>query len=260
MPHTNGLLGWVDLVTTDVEGCRSFYQQLYGWESTDMPTPMGPSYTIFTKNGKSVAGMGPQPPDMAAAPSMWNSYVIVDDVDHVLKRVAESGGSVVMPAMDVMTQGRMAMIADPSGAVLGLWQPRDMPGAELFNAPGALAWNELQTRDVASAKAFLTEVFGWRYEPMEGSPVEYYVGNLDAKEGDDKSNCGLMAMPDVVPAEVPNFWAVYFAVEDCDTSVTLAQQLGGQVFMPAMDMGPGRFAGLNDPSGAMFFLGSFPPM
>lgn len=262
MKHPDGLIGWVDLSTTDVEVARTFYQGLYGWESADMPTPMGPVYTIFSKGGKAVAGMGPQPPGMAeaGAPSTWNTYVIVDDVDDVLKRVEAAGGSALMPAMDVMTQGRMAMIADPTGAVLGLWQPRDMPGAELFNEPGSLTWDELQTRDVATAKSFYSTVFGWRYEAMEGAPLEYYVGNLDAKETESKANCGLMAMPDNVPANVPNFWAVYFAVADCDASVAVAQELGGQVFMPAMDMGPGRFAGINDPTGAMFFLGSFPPM
>ncbi len=65
-----------------------------------------------------------------------------------------AGGQVIAPAMDIMSQGRMAMIADPSGAVVGLWQPMDHQGAELFNAPGSLTWNELQTRDLESAMAF----------------------------------------------------------------------------------------------------------
>jgi hypothetical protein len=81
---------------------------------------------------------------------------------------------------------------------------------------------------------------------------------LDSKPGDDKSNAGAMTMPEGVPPEAPSCWMVYFAVADCDDAVGRGQDLGATVFLPAMDMGPGRFAGLADPTGAMFFLGSFP--
>lgn len=258
MELTEGLFGWVDLATSDVEAARAFYTGLFGWEGTDVPTPMGPAYTMFRKDGKLVAGMGPQPPGMAeaGAPPVWSSYIMAHDVDATLAAVEAAGGTVVMPAMDIMTEGRMAMVADPSGAVVGLWQPRDHEGAELFNVPGTLTWNELQTRDLAAATAFYAEVFGWRWEPMEGS--DYLVANIDAKEGEDKSNGGAMTMPDMVPAEAPSMWNVYFAVTDCDESVTRAVELGGSVFLPAMAMGPGRFAGITDPTGAMFLLGAFP--
>ena len=256
LPH--GLFGWVDLMSTDVAKARSFYEGLFGWTSIDTPTPMGPVYTTFQKDGKRVAGMGSQPADMAAAgvPSMWSSYVIVDSVDDVLKAADAAGGAVLMPGIDVMTQGRMAMIADPSGGVLGLWQPGDHDGAELFNAPGALAWNELQSRGLESALTFYHAVFGWRWERMEGD-FDYYVGHLDTKDSEDTSNCGAMTIPEVAPAEMPSTWMVYFAVPDCDDWLSKAQELGGEVFMPAMDMGPGRFGGITDPTGAMVFLGAF---
>ncbi len=256
LPH--GLFGWVDLMTSDVETARQFYEPLLGWTSKDQPTPMGPVYTNFSKDGKRVAGMSPQPPDMAEAgmPSTWNSYVMVDSVDEVVKAAEAAAGAVVMPAMDIMTEGRMAMIADPSGGILGLWQPRDHDGAELFNAAGALSWNELQSRDWESAKAFYNTVFGWRWAPMEGA--DYVVGHLDSKQGDDTSNCGMMPMPPGVPDQMPSTWMVYFAVADCDSSLATAQELGGRVFLPAMDMGPGRFGGISDPTGAMVFVGSFP--
>jgi predicted enzyme related to lactoylglutathione lyase len=256
LPH--GQFGWVDLMSSDVEASRAFYAALFGWTSVDMATPMGPVYTNFYRSGKRVAGMGPQPPEMAAAgvPSQWNSYVIVDSVDDVTKGVEAAGGSVVMPAMDVMTEGRLAMVADPTGAVVGLWQPQAHQGSELFDVPGAPAWNELMTRDVDRAMRFYTDVFGWRWERTDDE-VEYYIGNLDTKAGDDKSNCGAMPMPPLVPAEAPNVWMVYIAVADCDAAVELAQVLGAEVFFAAREMGPGRFAGITDPSGAMLMLGSF---
>ena len=257
MRYPHGLFGWVDLTTTDVERARTFYTGLFGWTSRDLPTPMGPAYTMFAKDGKLVAGMSPQQPDLAAAgvPSAWSSYVLVEDVDAVLATVEPAGGTILMPAMDVMEQGRLAMLRDPSGAVVGLWQPKEHQGADLFNAPGSLTWNELQTRNLAAATAFYAAVLGWRWEAAGDG---YQVAYLDAKEGEDKSNAGAMAMPEAAPAEAPSAWMVYFAVADCDESVARAQQLGATVFLPAMAMGPGRFAGLVDPTGAMFLLGSFP--
>lgn len=174
----------------------------------------------------------------------------------MLATVEPAGGTVVMAAMDIMTEGRMAMVSDPSGAVVGLWQPRDHQGAEVFHVPGSLTWNELQTRDLAAASAFYAAVLGWRWEPIEGGDG-YLVAYLDTKEGDDKSNAGAMTVPDGVPAEVPSYWAVYFAVADCDTSVARAGELGGTVFLPAMSMGPGRYAGITDPTGGMLMVGSF---
>ncbi len=258
MKHPNGLFGWVDLVTTDVDAAKAFYSGMFGWDLEDMPTPMGPSYTMCSLGGKMVAGMGPQPPGMAeqGAPSMWNSYVIVEDLDATCVAVEAAGGVVVMPAMDVMTQGRMAMIADPSGAVCGLWQPMDHQGAEMFNVPGALAWNELETRDLAAALPFYAEVFGWTY--VDGDESGYQVINLESKQGDDKSNGGAMTMPPGVPEEAPSFWAVYFAVDDCEAGAEKVESLGGTIVVPMMAMGPGTFVGFEDPTGGFAFLGAFP--
>ena len=79
MTHPEGLIGWVDLVTTDTARAARFYGELFGWTAEEMPTPMGVNYTQFSRDGQLVAGMGPLPPDMAAAGrvSSWNSYAIV---------------------------------------------------------------------------------------------------------------------------------------------------------------------------------------
>ncbi len=257
MKHPEGLIGWVDLVTTDTARAAAFYGGLFGWDATEIPTPMGMNYTQFSYDGKRVAGMGPLPPDFVAAgmSSHWNSYAMVADVDAVLSRVPAAGGEVAMPAMDVMDQGRMAMIADPSGATFGLWQPNVHEGAEIFNVPSSLAWNELQSSDVEGAKQFYSDVLGWVWQdiPQGG----YSICTVPAKEGDDKSNGGAMAIPPGVPDDVESFWLVYFAVSDCDDAMEAAQDLGGSVLFPAMEMGPNRFGGLVDPTGAVFAVGSF---
>ena len=257
-PKPHGLFGWVDLPTTDPDAAKAFYGSLFGWVPTDIETPVGPVYSMMRKDDLLVAGIGPQPPDLAAAglPPMWTSYVIVDDADAVCARAASSGGFVAMQPMEVMTQGRLAMVGAPSGAMVGVWQSRDHDGAELFNAPGSLTWNELQSRSLETDLDFYATVFGWRWEPNPGSP-DYLVGQVDAKDGDDKTNCGAMQMPPSVPADVPSFWMVYFAVDDCDESFQQAQELGATAVFAPMTMGPGTFAGLTDPTGAMFCVGAF---
>lgn len=257
MKLKQGQFGWVDLSTTDVAAAKAFYAGLFGWQYEDMPTPMGVDYTMCRVRDKLVAGLGPMSPGMldVGAPSTWNSYVIVKDVDEVAARTVEAGGAVVMPAMDVMTAGRMAMVAGPDGAVLGLWQPVEHQGAELFGEPGSLAWNELQSRDLAAGMRFLSDVLGWRWEP-QGEAMDYHICHVD-DSGADSGNGGAMNMPDGVPPEAPSMWVVYFEVTDCDDSVRRLTELGGELFLPPMQMGPNRFAGGADPTGAMFFFGSF---
>lgn len=255
MRYPEGLFGWVDLSTSDTQRAKEFYTALFGWTAHDQPLGGGMEYTQFTIDGGLVAGMGPIPPGMQM-PSVWNSYVMVADAADAAARAEAAGGSVVMPPMQVMDQGSMAMLMDPSGAVVGVWQPAAHEGADVFNAPGALTWNELQSRDLAAAKPFYAQVFGWEWQP--GPSPGYDLAILNSKEGEDKTNAGAMGMPPGVPDEVPSYWMVYFAVEDCDDTMARAVGLGASVMFDAMEMGPGRFGGLIDPTGAGFAVGSFP--
>lgn len=257
MTYTEGLVGWVDVGSRDTAKARSFYEQLFGWESEDLPTDVGVPYTLFRLDGAIVAGMAPLPPDMQAggAPSTWNSYALMSDIDAVAAKVPAAGGEMIMQPADVMDSGRLALMKDPSGAVLGLWQPREHKGSEVFNKPGTLTWNELQSRDIDAAREFYAQVLGWQW--MDGPSDGYWIGTLPDKPGEDKSNCGAMAMPPGVPDDVPSFWLVYFAVEDCAATMGRAQELGATVMFPAMKMGPGTFGGLIDPTGAVFAVGAF---
>jgi predicted enzyme related to lactoylglutathione lyase len=242
----------VDLGTTDVEGAKAFYRALFGWDAIDVPTDQGVPYTMLTKDGKSVAGMGPIPPDQleAGMPPMWNTYVNVDSVDETVEKVTAAGGSVVMPAMDVMDSGRMAFIADPTGAAIGLWQAGSHKGAELVNEHGTLFWNELMTDDTAAAGQFYTSVFDWRAEVTEmpnGPYTSFWA------EGNVEGNAAAGMMGKTEEMEFPNYWGVYFTVDDVDAALTDAKDNGGQVLMQPMDIpGLGRFAVVQDPQGATF--------
>jgi predicted enzyme related to lactoylglutathione lyase len=256
MRLTPGTFGWVDLLTTDVTAAKRFYSGLFSWTYEDLPTPVGVDYTMCYVDGELVSGMGPQPPSMAesGAPPVWNTYVFVESADAVATAAEAAEGTVVMPAMDVMESGRMVMVAGPDGAVVGAWQPLEHQGAEVFDRPGAVTWHELQSRDLPASRDFLTDVFGWRWERQPGE-MEYWVARVGSTSEDVG---GAMNMPDGVSPGAPSMWVVYFAVADCDVSAAHVQELGGSLFLPPMEMGPGRFAGASDPMGAMFFFGSFP--
>lgn len=260
MRYPNGLPGWIDLSTPDQAGATAFYGDLFGWTSQDMPTDAGTTYTMLSLDGRLVAGLGPQPPEQAQAgvPSSWRTYVLVGDVDEIVAATPGAGGTVLVPAFNVMTSGRMAVVADPSGAVLGLWQPGDHQGADVFNEVGAYGWAELESRDIGAALPFYEELFGWRWEQSQAGDAPYLVAHLDAKgdaaEGVDTSVAGAMATPEGVPDEAPSLWGVYFTVASCDDTVAKAGDLGGSLVTGPMDIDMGRWALLTDPYGAMFYV------
>ena len=240
---------WIDLNTPDVDASKTFYSGLFSWDVEDSHDDDGTwIYANFTKDGAVVAGLGAQQPQMAGMPPIWSSYVSTDDVDATVGKVADAGGTVMMPPMDVMTEGRMAIVADPTGAVIAAWQPGRHIGATVVNEPDTWAWNELLTRDLDAATPFYAAVFGWEYDVMDmGGGQDYTV-----VRGGPEGIAGMMAMPDGMPEQVPNHWAVYFLVDDADAAAAKAVELGGQITMPASDTPVGRIAGLHDPAGGSF--------
>jgi len=242
-----GTPSWVDLTTPDVDAASRFYGELFGWttEAAGPPEETG-GYAMFQLNGKNVAGVGP--PQGGDQPPMWATYVSTDDADGVAAKARDAGAMVLVEPMDIMDAGRMAFVMHPAAGAIGMWQPKRHMGAQLVNEPGALTWNELQTRDPDGAKAFLSATFGWQPDDQDFGGMTYTVLNLgDAGIG------GMMRMSDEVPAEAPAFWMTYFEVADCDASAAKAQELGGAVVVQPADIpGVGRFAIITDPAGATF--------
>jgi hypothetical protein len=241
--YAPGTPSWVDLGTPDLVGASAFYRDLFGWQIDEGPAEAG-GYCMCLLRGHPVAGLGPQMnPD---APPFWASYVTVADADATAATVKELGGSIIVEPMEVMTVGRMAVCADPAGAVFSIWQPREHAGAGLVNEPGTLAWNELVTTDVEGAKTFYASVFGWAAETSPGA-MPYTEFKLAGR-----SIAGMMAKTPQMPAEMPPMWGVYFAVDDADAAAAKVTELGGSVMMGPMDIEPGRFAVVADPYGAAF--------
>jgi predicted enzyme related to lactoylglutathione lyase len=249
--YPDGVFNWIDLMTPDPDGAKAFYGSLFGWEFDDRPLDMGGVYTMCQIDGKNVAGLSGMLPDMQAQgmPPIWSSYIKHSDVDAVAARVTAAGGTLMMPPMDVMEEGRMAMLQDPSGAVVGVWQPKNHIGAELVNMSNTLVWNELQTRDTEEAKTFFGEVLGWTYD----SDANGYI----MCKADGRTQAGMMQM-DENWGDIPNNWSVYFMVEDLATAVTKVKDLGGNILVPPTAAGElGKFSVVQDPQGGAFTIMQF---
>jgi hypothetical protein len=243
-----GVPNWVDLGTADVFDATRFYTGLFGWTAHLDPAPEAGGYTTFTMDGKPVAGAGPL--YGVGQPTAWSTYIATTDADTVAARVDAAGGKVLVAPFDVLDQGRMAAFLDQAGAPFSVWQPGTMNGAELFDAPGSLTWNELTTRDVEGSKAFYGSVFGWTARDSAMSGVPYILWE---HRGD--TIAGLMPMVgDQWPVDLAPHWMVYFAVDDCDAAAARAASLGGRVAVPPTSFPMGRFAEITDPQGGTFSI------
>lgn len=239
---------WVDLGTPDVEAAARFYGSLFGWsvEAGENADQTG-GYRQAALRGKPVAGLMPLMQE--GQPPAWSTYVSVEDADATAAKVRENGGTALAEPMDVLDLGRMAIFADPTGAVFGIWQPRSFVGAEVVNEAGAFIWSELNTRDPDRAKAFYGAVFGWAFEDREfegsGTYTTISVG--------DNTFGGIFDMTGRMPDEVPANWLAYFAVDDTDATVDRLKEGGGQVPMGPQEItGVGTIAVTQDPWGAVF--------
>lgn len=240
---------WTDLATPDLAGARRFYRDLFGWTERVAPQPEAGGYTMFLHDGKAVAAAGP--PTTPDQVPIWSTYLATDDADLVSSRVEAAGGQVLMTPFDVFDQGRVAVFADPAGAVFSVWQPTAHPGAEVFDVPGAMSWNELVTPDPEGAKAFYELVFGWRPEEQRMEPVPYTRWRLGKRV---VAGMTPPLLADDFPDDLPAYWAVYFAVADADASAARAAELGGTVLVPPHDTAQGRVAALRDPRGGLFSI------
>jgi len=238
---------WIDLATPDQDAAAEFYGDLFGWtvEEDENAEETG-GYRVAVLDGQAIGGVMKLMQE--GQPPAWSSYVRVEDVDATVAKAGEAGGSVMVEPMSVLDYGRMAFLVDPTGAAIGLWQPGRNIGAGLVNEPGALSWNELETRDPGAAKSFYGDVLGWGFEDHDmgqmGTYTEWKLG--------DASIGGMADITGRVPDEVPAHWLVYFAVEDTDAAVEQVRAGGGEVRFGPVDIPAGRFAMVADPWGAAF--------
>ncbi|HKH09998.1 MAG TPA: VOC family protein [Rubrobacter sp.] len=238
-----GTFCWADLSTPDVEGARAFYGDLLGWEFRDDEIPGG-VYVEYDGRGDLVGAID----QWDGYPAHWNNYVSVESVDETAAKAEQLGARMIEKPFDLMEFGRMAVFADPGGAVLCVWEPRDHIGAGRVNDAGCMAWNELQTRRPDEAASFYAGLFGWDLEPIEQDGATVY---LTIKNSAGRMNGGIMPMSDA-HGDAPSYWLAYFTVPSCDAAVARTKKLGGRVLAGPMEPGFGRISVLSDPQDAPF--------
>lgn len=245
---------WVDLWTSDVEGSRRFYSELFGWEA-QAPSPEFGGYFMFTRNGVPVAGAMGDMGDMPAN-NTWKIYLTTDDLTKTLEAAEADGAQIIGPAMPIADLGTQAVLVDPTGADLGAWQPDTFAGFTVLNEHGAPSWFELHTRDYARAVAFYGSVFHWDTNTVGDSDELRYTTMRDPQgEGE---LAGIMDAAAWLTPETPSHWSIYWEVDDIDAAVAKVKGLGGSVVDDAVDTPYGRLATVTDPAGARFKLRKSP--
>jgi predicted enzyme related to lactoylglutathione lyase len=245
--YAPGVPMWVDVSSPDLDKSNAFYRSLFGWDAQQVPGPEAGGYTMYFLDGKMVGAAGPLfGPDQHPA---WSTYVCTEDADATAQAVKDAGGQVLMGPVDVMGQGRMAVLVDSTGAHISIWQPQVHRGAQLVNEPGSFSWNELYTRDLPAAQEFYRKVFGWGIEETEMGDLKYTLFQVDGK-----SIAGGMDMSTLLPDSTPPHWLVYFTVENTADSMAKVTELGGTVLDGPKETPMGPFAVIQDPVGAVFAI------
>jgi uncharacterized protein len=236
-----GAFVWHDHASSDPQKARQFYTDLFGWE-IDVRSMGEFDYPMIVANGQQHGGFGPAQGD---AYSNWLGHVLVDDVDATALRAQAAGGSILSEPMDIPDVGRFAVIRDPEGAVISAFTS----SWEASIPAGVFGWDELYVDDIERARSFYTEVFGWTASEMDmGEGRTYTIFNSG-----DQQRAGAMTKPPGMDA--PAHWLVYIVSDDVDAHAAKVKELGGQIYMEAVDMpGVGRFAILADPTRAPFGL------
>ena len=270
-----GVPCWIDTTQPDPDAAVAFYGDLFGWEFEDVMPPGSPArYYVGRLRGGDVAAVGSQP-EGAPRTAVWNTYVWVEDADETAAKVRAAGGKVLSEPDDVGDSGRMAVFADPAGAMFCVWQPKEHRGAAIVNEPGSLNFNDLYTRDPDGARAFYAAVFGWELLGMgEGGmwALPGYGDFLEQRTPGMRERMAAMGAPERFEEVVASIgplpdgdadaqarWGVTFAVEDADAIAARATELGGRVVVAPFDAPWVRMTVITDPQGATFTASKFVP-
>ena len=243
---THGAVTWIDLSTPDVKAAADFYREVLGWSDIEVsPTPTG-DYYIGKVGDRQVGGMMGQGPELAGTPSMWTVFVYADDVDVTAARAADAGGTVLTPPFDI-PEARIAIIADPAGAVFGLFSGPEIQGEFYSQDVGRVCWVELMTRDPATAQRFYADLFVREAVSQQTGESPYTTFKLG-----EEMVAGMIRTPAAVPTEVPPYWSAYFTVAACADTEKKVVEMGGELHLPTMSVEMGKFASFADPQGATF--------
>ncbi|MEU3218477.1 VOC family protein [Streptomyces sp. NPDC006971] len=245
--RTPGTPCWVSLIVHGLSTTEDFYAGLFGWEFAPGPDQLGP-YVRASIGGKVVAGIGQLPSDRLL-PVAWTTYLATDDADVTAELIRSCGGTVAVGPLDAGKAGRLAVAADPGGAVFGIWQAAAHLGTALSGTHGAPVWNELLTRETSTVCKFYQTVFGYEAEAVVSADFDYQTLRLRGRPV-----ASLHGVGHALPRDRGPHWMTYFEVDDTDATARRVVDLGGYVLQPPRDGSFGRIATVADPEGAVFTI------
>ena len=251
-PEYQGRFVWQELLCSDITAATFFYSRVLSWKG--QPYSPGSPYTMFTTpDGTPVAGAMRLSDEARAAGTgpHWRGYIGAEDVDAIAAQAAQLGARVLQPAQDVPSVGRVAMLADPEGAVFGLFRPLPT-AASSRSGPRGFSWNELAARSRESALAFYQRLFGWELRPpMDmGGGFHYQTFGLGGQDFGGAYS---------IPAEraMPPAWCPYASSASADQAAERIVAAGGQIIHGPIDVpGGGRIVQFFDSQHAMFAVHS----
>jgi hypothetical protein len=247
---------WYELMTTDAEGSKAFYDAVVGWEIGEAAEEFNGYRMINRSDGKFAGGVLPLTDEMQqhGARPTWLGYINVPDVDAAARDIEQAGGKTLM-THDIPNVGRIAMVTDPQGAPFYIMKPippADDPNAksDVFepNTAQRCRWNELSTSDPAAARTFYGDQFGWTSEnfmPM-GEQGEYRFF--------EQNGVTIGAVAGTMDGQPPH-WRYYFGVPSIGAAKETAEAKGGKIVMGPMQVPGGDYIVIGiDPQGAEFAL------
>jgi len=256
-----GKIIWRDLLTHDPAGSQRFYEELFGWEFESVGSAAGlgsnSTYTLIRHNGKLIGGMI----DTIALNnrndiSQWIVLMSVEDIDAGVAKITTAGGEVMTPPTDLQRRGRLAVVRDAEGAILGLLETRDGDPADREPEVDGFLWDELWTTDVDNATAFYEDVAGLEAATVDVDANQESGATYRLLNAGDKPRVGIMPNPleDLGPV-----WVSYVRVESPASITAKVAKLGGRVIVEARPrpLG-GEVAFIAGPSGAGIALQTWP--
>lgn len=244
---------WFDLMSTDPEGAKAFYSEAIGWKNEAWPnsSPDMP-YSIWMAKETGVGGLMrlPEIAEQMGAPSHWIAYTKVASADETVAQAQALGAGVFQAPFDLPEVGRVAVLADPQGAVFAVFQPKGEASGTKGEEVGEFGWCELNTRDYEAAWTFYSTLFGWKHTSSMETPMGPYF-MFEDPEGMTRGGMSNAANQMNMPAH----WLHYVRVDDIDAAMARIIKLGGKVPDGAMDVpGGDKVAQCVDPQGAVFAI------
>jgi uncharacterized protein len=232
---------WLELTAADPEAAAAFYTGLLG---VTLGEPHG-GMRALNHPGGSIGLLVPGGPDDEPG---WLVYLLASDVEDAVRDATAVGGEVLVPVTEASSAGRYAVLRDPSGARVGLFEPWDLPGVEVEGEPGSPGWYELHaTSGYAEAVRFYEEGLDWAVSIM-GDTDEFRMVTYGQGQ---TAHAGIYD-GSITEAGRPSAWQVYFVVADADAAADRIRELGGTVLDGPEDTPFGRLGHATDPEGSAF--------